>query len=843
MAEAQPATVPSSTAVHLMTAPQKELLNARIDHPNQESSPELSLVPEGVKRRNDPGSGYDSMIARTRRQKRASIIQKLAVLALFVMQLTRAQVRAEGVEDSFPLTDDPTDPIGVDREPEPQPAAAVSGKVSSEAAAQRQRPTTGGTVRPDGVTVSAKTGEAAKFGPEPPPLAAVAGEVLTAPGSVREHTHQIEVELSAGLASIREELEFENSGEKPAEVMYRLAVPKDAALYSLEVCNNKGCRSGLPDPSVTRLNAYDDAVQARSTASAVALPAGDARLSNDARGTAIWLRAARVVRGDVLRIRVAYVAQANDHDGVLHLQLPARGMDARAAQASLRVHSAEHAEFHANELPVDAAMLFDAWSPLALRARSASSGVQARYWSVACGKQQCVRAYVSASREKPAPAEIYLAIDASPSTEGAARSRLLQAVAAILARAPAGSHVRALRFASQATTLVAKRQKASELPLSSFAPIAFEAELGAATRFEVAWQSIEQSGFASAPGKKLVVIVGDGGLTTGPAQPFEAAKRKGVQVAVVNVADRPSELALARGAVLTGGAVIDAGSEADAAARGASPDALEERIAALFQPSRGALRLPGKRGGALDLRAGDSVVWESVLPSAPALTLGARPLPRSAPPHTLAPAVAAHALIARNKRSPGLVAVDRSDLQPHHRDRPDGQDEPQQRRVACDRRGPARRVSGLSSDTAPVQLAQERAICALPKPKAVREDKEPELGVGMPGSPLLSMLRQRIIPIARGCFRRDRGGRPDYQVRAEFVFELADREVISATVQGKIAQELRDCLLSAVDSLAVPRFTGRVVVRYPLVTEREPLPSQIELAPETAGEIDRLTDE
>ena len=140
-----------------------------------------------------------------------------------------------------------------------------------------------------------------------------------------------------------------------------------------------------------------------------------------------------------------------------------------------------------------------------------------------------------------------------------------------------------------------------------------------------------------------------------------------------------------------------------------------------------------------------------------------------------------------------------------------------------------------------MHLAQERAICALPKPKAVKEDKEPELGVGMPGSPLLSMLRQRIVPTARGCFRRDRAGRADYQVRATFVFELADREVISATVQGTIAQELRDCLLAAVDSLAVPRFTGRVVVRYPLVTEREPLPSQIELAPETAGEIDRLT--
>lgn len=827
MAEAQPATVPSSTAVHLMNAPQKELLNARIDHPNQESSLELSLVPERVNRRNDPGSGYDSMISRPRTQKRASVLPKLTLLlALLLVQLTRAPVHAEGVEDAFPLTDDPTDPIGVDREPEPQKTAADSGKVS----------------------VPAKTGESARFGPEPPPLAAVAGEVITAPGSVKERSHQIEVELNAGLASVHEELEFENSGEKPAEVMYRVAVPTDAALYSLEVCNAKGCRSGLPDPSVTRLNAYDDAVQARAVSSATALPVGDARLSNDARGTAIWLRAARVVRGDTLRIRVAYITQASDHDATARVHLPARGMDARAAQISLRVHSSDHVEFRANELPIaadaSAPMLFDAWSPIEIQARNVSTSVQSLYWSVPCGREQCVRAYVSAARDKPAATEIYLAIDASPSTEGAARSRLIQAVAAILARAPAGSHVRALRFASQAKQLLSKRTKASELALSSFGQIAFEAELGAATRFEVAWQMIEQSGFASTQAKKLVVIVGDGGLTTGPAQPFDAAKRKGVQVAVVNVADRPTDIALARGAELTGGAVIDAGSEADAAARGASADALEGRIAALFQPSRGLLRIAGKRGGgAFDLRAGDSVLWEGVLPSAPALTLGARPLHRSAPPHPLAPAIAAHARSLRNKRAGALVAVDRADLQPHRADRPEGQDEPQQRGVECDRRGPGKRISGQSSDAAPVQLAQERAICALPKPKVVNDDKQPELGVGMPGSPLLSMLRQRIIPIARGCFRRDRGGRPDYQVRALFVFELADREVISATVQGKIAQELRDCLLTAVDSLAVPRFTGRVVVRYPLVTEREPLPSQIELAPETAGEIDRLTGE
>jgi hypothetical protein len=72
------------------------------------------------------------------------------------------------------------------------------------------------------------------------------------------------------------------------------------------------------------------------------------------------------------------------------------------------------------------------------------------------------------------------------------------------------------------------------------------------------------------------------------------------------------------------------------------------------------------------------------------------------------------------------------------------------------------------------------------------------------------------------------------------VFELADREVVAASVQGQIQDALRRCLLDAVDGLLVPRFTGRVVVRYPLVTEREPLPSQVELTASTADEVDAL---
>ena len=114
------------------------------------------------------------------------------------------------------------------------------------------------------------------------------------------------------------------------------------------------------------------------------------------------------------------------------------------------------------------------------------------------------------------------------------------------------------------------------------------------------------------------------------------------------------------------------------------------------------------------------------------------------------------------------------------------------------------------------------------------------LGRGMPSDPLLEMLRNRIIPVARDCFRRDRAGRADYAVRAVFHFELAEQEVVDARVEGAIESRLRECLISAVDTLLVPRFTGIVRVSYPLRTLREALPVRLELSDVAAREVDQL---
>jgi hypothetical protein len=737
----------------------------------------------------------------------------------------QSKSREPSVEDILPLTNDPNDPIGIDQEQATLGRAATSGGRSKPA----RRDT-------------------AMFGPDPPGLAARSGEVLSAIPSVHESAHRVQVELTAGLASVSCELDFENGGDKPAEVSYRLAVPDDAALASFEVCNARGCRNGLLEPgapNARRLGAYDDAVQARGPkGSERPLPAGDVRTVRDARGSALLIRAAPVLRAQPLRVRVAYVARAPQHASVVRFALPARGMDPRAAPSELVFRAASLVDLRVDDLPSSGvAVRADAWSTLELSGRAAVSGIRNQVWRFACGQASCARAYVAAAAAKATPADIVLAVDASPSTEGGARSRFVATISAILARAPQGSRVRALRFASRAVPLLAERKEPRELALSTFAPVAFEAELGAATRFESAWQLIDGWGLKKAPLRKLVVIVGDGGLTTGTSRPFDAARRAGVEVAVVNVADRSTEPALRQGAMLTGGAVIDAGSEADAAARGAAPDRLEERVAAVFQPNLGRLRISGRvraESSQLELRAGDSLSVESRLSGALAVQLGGRTLATEATPRDLTAGLSIHAADATGTREArALCAVDRADLG-RSGDRPEGQELPARKGSDCDRRGPAIRQSGLSSDSAPVALAQERAVCARPPEEARAPLNKEDLGTGMPSSPLLSMLRQRILPAARGCFRRDRAGRPDYQVRAVFVFQLADREVTSAQVSGKIAEELRSCLLTAVDSLAVPRFTGKVVVRYPLVTEREPLPAQVELTAATADRLDAV---
>lgn len=129
------------------------------------------------------------------------------------------------------------------------------------------------------------------------------------------------------------------------------------------------------------------------------------------------------------------------------------------------------------------------------------------------------------------------------------------------------------------------------------------------------------------------------------------------------------------------------------------------------------------------------------------------------------------------------------------------------------------------------------AIAALAYESSAREP--PQSLTGMPAESVLSMLRTQLVPQARACLRSDRKGRGDYAVELTFHALFAQREAYEVRISGDIPKPLRGCLEALVPKLKVPLFTGRIRVKYPIHTEREPPPPVIELEPELDRTLER----
>jgi hypothetical protein len=754
-------------------------------------------------------------------------MRSLAVCALLstLAAVARAEPpgkRSPAPEDILPQSEF-DDPIGVDSDSRTLDSAAPPPQKppsSRELARERER-----------------------FGPEPPPTAARAGEVLTAAPAVREHAHDVDVELAPGFARVRVAMRFESRGDKPSELRYRLAIPDGARLAALEVCNASGCRQGAPDGR-DGARAYAASLLARGPAGARALPIARGREVRDTRGAAIVVNAAPVREAQPLELRVSYLVPVELHGGVVRLRLPARGMDPQVAATELRLTAPGLIDARVAGSPAEGqpAASVEPWSDVELSARARSGAplqIDVRQFACDGGARRCGFAQAWAGPRPSAPVDLVIALDVSPSTEGEARGRLLPAIAGLLAVLPEGSRVRALAFAGRAQPLVAEPLEPSRVALAPFDRAIAQGGLGSATRFEAAWELIAKW-FGSRAQRRLrplVAIVGDGGLTGGDARPFERARAARVEVSAINTADRATPGPMRAGVARASGIAVHAAAEAEAAARGRDPGALHDKLRALFAPAlaQSVAAFPGGARVELGaLRAGEQRAWRGLLRGGLRLQVGARSSAGRPADRALQPALAADAL-AESGRMPSnaLVAIDGRDAATAEQGWPE-----RAARGACDRRGPARRLSGISSDAQPVAPAEEHVCRPADKAPATSSTAAP--GRGMPADPLLSMLRQRILPIARGCFRRDRAGRAEYQKRAVFAFILAEREVVEARVEGAIPAALKACLMAAVDTLEVPRFNGTVRVRYPLVTESVPLPDQIELQSGTAGEIDRL---
>lgn len=671
--------------------------------------------------------------------------------------------------------------------------------------------------------------------PEPPPIDPLQpprtpdidvddGAVVSAIPGVREVDHRVDLALTAGRLEASVAMRFISRAQHRAEVRYRLAVPAGTRAGALEVCLENRCRSA----SSGRASTYDDAVRARpADLAAPLLPVADVHAVEDERGTALIVRAAPVIEGQTLEVRLRYVAETQTHGGITHVELPARGRDPRAAPA--------HLTFETDELlapAVDGRPAHDRasghheiepWEPTTLSATHRSGGgAQVDLERFRCGEESCARLHAVAGPRGPRRERVVLLLDASPSMLGPARGRMGAALAALLGTMHRDTEVRALAFAGLARSLMEQWRTPDEVPLATLGR-ASALELGAATRFEAAWRRLQPR-----RGDHLIVV-GDGGLTESRdgLAAAEAARDAGVRVSVLNLADRETKAALRQLVERTGGLVVQAGAEAQAS-RSRTTARLEEKVAALSAPTvtrNVRVIRPGAEPVELGtLRAGEALRWSGPTPRGTRFIVGSAQRARRGP---AADSMLGRALASMARDTEGaLAAVVGAD-----RGRPS----------LCEDSGPATRAGGVSSDEAPVVLAEART-CAPGPPTAVT-DPPNQLGRGVPAETVLSMLRRRVIPGARRCFRVDRAGRGDYSVRAVFELELADREVSGAEVEGEISERLRSCLMATLEGLEVPAFRGSVLVRYPLYTERQPPPPTVQLRDDVAAPVDRLLGE
>jgi hypothetical protein len=77
-------------------------------------------------------------------------------------------------------------------------------------------------------------------------------------------------------------------------------------------------------------------------------------------------------------------------------------------------------------------------------------------------------------------------------------------------------------------------------------------------------------------------------------------------------------------------------------------------------------------------------------------------------------------------------------------------------------------------------------------------------------------------------------------VQVTFHALFAQREIADVRIEGAIDERLRQCLEGVLGELRVPVFTGRIRVRYPIPTEREPDPPVIALEPDLAEQVERV---
>jgi len=376
------------------------------------------------------------------------------------------------------------------------------------------------------------------------------GSVLTAIPGVSEVACAQEVSLGQGLAFVKVRLRFESRVAHRAQLAYRLAVPRQAAVSKVSACKRGVCvQAGVGNERAARQAAG---------------PQLAAERIHDATGDALAVRVASVEKGAPLELTVEYVAEAPVHGGVVRFRLPARGYDPRIVDGQVLVSATSGFVITSPESSVlqEPARALDVVAELRPKLQRATVSTRAR-----CGGALCTRSFEAAPLLPPRTRETWLLLDASPSMEGNGRNRADVLLAALLASMPPDSPLRVLAFAQ--TTLEVGRYVAQVAPLKPISD-ALTSQLGSASRPESAL-----SGPDLARLRPLVLLVSDARLDAAALRGLAAARAKGAELWLLNVGDRPA-------AAVDFDGVIDVAEAGVDGFHGVSSEQLEERLRVPF---------------------------------------------------------------------------------------------------------------------------------------------------------------------------------------------------------------------------------------------------------------------
>ncbi len=474
----------------------------------------------------------------------------LAVLALMSLGLmagsSRAHAQTKSTSDELRLiesTERDLDPLGLDED---------TGKGLEEAARALKAP-------------QAKE-----------PVAEV-GDVLSAIEGVFESGHNTQIKLAGGLAFVAETIEISNRTPHAAEVAYRLRIPEDSALWSFRVCIDTHCRE-----------AWDAVRSAQQTKQNPAnsegdgdLPTGQVLLIREGKARALSILA-RPIGKKPITLRIAYVTAAPVHGGQVRLTLPARGFDPRIVPAHVSVESRELGELlpHA-EFTADPSLAIEVVGTLKARPNLVHVRTISR-----CGGLSCSREYRAAAAQPIHARETWLLLDASPSMEGVARSRLPAVIAALLSKLPDDTRVRAFAFAASAQDLGS--WPAIEVPLSKLDD-ALLSDRGAGTRVSSVLTPFHDELARKRP---RVIVLSDAALDPDPREQraIDRARRSGAELSMIALADQAPS-ARSSQLFLGSGGVVHITDLADRALSRGELEPLVERVTALLSvPVTGGLR-------------------------------------------------------------------------------------------------------------------------------------------------------------------------------------------------------------------------------------------------------------